>query len=858
MVPRRAATSSKSSDPEATAQEADRPPAARKTRAKTAGNTKAKTASGATSARSRSARAGVSVAETLADRKAGSLILVIAEKPSVARDIARAMGRQGDKLKTHQGYLLGDRYAVTWAIGHLLELAEPEDYSPSLKRWRLEDLPIIPAKFVLKPIPRTKSQLDTVISLLRCPAFAEVVNACDAGREGELIFRHLMEAAEVRLPVKRLWISAMTDEAILEGLAALRDGGEFETLEAAARCRNESDWLVGINATRGMTKKCGVLLSVGRVQTPTLALLAERENEIKAFVPEKYWEVEAVFSLQAAGVAAVGEPVIGAAEPGAGPTGYRGLWFSPDAPDGRLRDPDRASLIAARTAGRPGTVDKVEKKRKSQMPPLLYDLTQLQRDMNRRHGFSASRTLSLAQDLYEKYKVLTYPRTDSRFLSGKVVPLLPSTVRAVAEVSEELTRAAGPFLAVGGRMPISGRQVNDARVRDHHAIIPTPKAADGSKLRGDHRKVFDAVAKRFLAAFYPAAVLEDTTVVTLVEGETFRTKGRVVVEKGWLEVEEAGWLTRPAAAEGEDSGQAETLPALAEGQAVETMSSEAVEKETRPPARYTEASLLQAMETCGKLVDDEELQEAMKEKGIGTPATRAAIIERLIEVGYVERDRRSLIATPKGVELVANIPTRDLVSPALTGAWEAKLREVEKGSLTRPDFMGEIQGFVGRIVEDVRALDSEGLSERMRRTLGKCPRCGADVVENRKAFACSRWNDKGNPCTFTIWKVIAGRPIRAPEAAMLIEKGRTYLLRGFRSRAGRRFPAFLVLTDEGVKFEFPERKAAGNTGGRAGGRGAGAVARGSGRGAVRTGRRSASRAAADDEAAAATDLTRES
>lgn len=744
------------------------------------------------------------MAEALAGREPGSLTLVVAEKPSVARDIARALSRDGDKMKARQGFLEGETHVVTWAIGHLLELAEPEDYDPALKRWRLEDLPIVPEVFRLKPIARTKSQLDVVLALLRSPAFGHVVNACDAGREGELIFRHLMEASGSALPVRRLWISAMTDEAIREGFAGLGEGRDYEDLEAAARCRSESDWLVGINATRGMTRKCGVLLSVGRVQTPTLAILAEREREIQAFVPEKYWEVEATFDSLAGSAAPPGSS-------DASSRTYRGTWFGPEATDGRLRDRERAAAIAARVSGRAGTVESVERRRKNQAPPLLYDLTQLQRDMNRRHGFSASRTLSLAQDLYEKYKVITYPRTDSRFLGGKIIPLLAATMRAVAGVSEALAAAAAPLLEAG-KLPITGRQVNDSRVRDHHAIIPTLKAAQAAKLRGDHQKVFDAVARRFLAAFYPPAVLEDTTVVTAVEGETFRSRGRVVVERGWLAVEEAGWLTGSAGrADGEAAAEQPDLPALEERQPVRALQAEVLDKETKPPPRYTEASLLQVMETAGKLVDDEELQEAMKERGIGTPATRAAIIERLIEVGYLDRDRRALVATPKGFELVAVIPTRDLVSPALTGQWEAKLRQVERGDLGRAEFMAEIQAFVARMVSEVRELNAEGLAARMQRNLGKCPKCGADVVENRKAYTCSRWKEG---CDFHVWKVIAGRLIRPLETAKLIAEGRTYLLRGFRSKAGRRFAAFLVLTDEGVKFAFPERKSASGRGSR--------------------------------------------
>jgi len=740
-----------------------------------------KAASGAVPrTRSHSSRPSASE-QLLSGREAGSLTLIIAEKPSVARDIARALSQDGEKMTTQSGFIEGGRHMVTWAIGHLLELCEPQDYAPSLKRWRLEDLPIIPGVFRLKAIARTRSQLNVVLALLRSPACGAVVNACDAGREGELIFRHILETAEVpAMPVKRLWISAMTHEAILEGLAGLREGDHYRNLEAAARCRNESDWLVGINATRGMTRKCGVLLSVGRVQTPTLAILAEREKEIQSFVPRTYWEVEALFEAPAGS--------------------YRGRWFGPGLADGRLPEAARARALADLVAGKAGAVAEVDCRRKNQGSPLLYDLTQLQRDMNRRHGFSAARTLSLAQDLYEKHKVITYPRTDSRFLSGKNIPLLLPTLRAVAEVSVELREAARPFLEAG-RLPITGRQVNDAKVRDHHAIIPTIKASSAVKLKGDQAKVFEAVARRFIAAFYPAAVLEDTSVVTVVEDESFRSRGRVVVEHGWLKVEEAGWLT---SGRGEGEEAEPDLPPLEAGMPVVAVSATPHEKETKPPPRYTDASLLQMMETAGKLLDDEELQEAMRDRGIGTPATRAAIIERLLEVGYLDRDRRSLVATPKGIELIDIIPTRDLVSPALTGTWEAKLRQVEAGALGRETFMAEIENYIRRLVQEIQALEAEGLAGRMRRTIGKCPKCGAGVMEGHKAYSCSARKESG--CDFYIWKVIAGRQLGPLEAQKLLAEGKTPLLRGFRSRAGGRFPAILTLTAEGVKFVFPERK----------------------------------------------------
>jgi len=692
----------------------------------------------------------------------------------VGKDIARALGRRDDKLEPKSGFFAGTSYVVTWAVGHLLELCEPQDYDPSWKRWTLKSLPIIPPGFSLRPIEGARRQLSVVLSLLRSPAVAEVINACDAGREGELIFRHLLEAAGVDLPVKRLWVSAMTDEAILEGFDDLRDGSEFAGLEAAARCRSESDWLVGINATRGMTRKVGLLLSVGRVQTPTLAILAERETEIQAFRPEKYWEVQACFE--------------------AGGGSYRGVWFDPEVKGAgshpeRLADPERARAVAEAVRGAHGRVADVRSVPRKHKPPLLHDLTQLQRDMNRSLGMSASRTLRVAQDLYEKYKVITYPRTDSRFLSGRNVPLLRPTLQAVAGVSGDLASAAAPLLE-GDRIPVTGRQVNDRLVRDHHAIIPTLKAASAARLKGDHRRVFDTVARRFIATFYPAAVVENTTVITEAAGECFRSKGRRIVKEGWFAVEGA---PKPRADEG-----AANLPGLTPGEEVVAAEAETLEKETKPPPRYTEAALLQTMDTAGKLVDDEELREAMKDRGIGTPATRAAIIERLIEVGYVVREKRTLVPTAKGMGLVSVIPTRDLVSVALTGLWESKLRAVERGELSREEFMAETRAFTGRIVRDVLALKAREAVQRVRRVIGSCPRCGSDVAEGPRAFFCQNEN-----CDFYIWKTVAGRRLRPEEAAALLSGGRTGLIRGFRSRKGGRFSAYLVLEDEKVSFAFP-------------------------------------------------------
>ncbi len=711
--------------------------------------------------------------------------LVIAEKPSVARDIARALG----SFRRAQGYLESPDTIVTWAVGHLVELAEPEDYDPRYRVWRLEDLPILPSVFRLRPIARTRAQLEVIRRLLARPDVRVVVNACDAGREGELIFRYLMEAAAPPRPleVRRLWLSALTEEAIREGFGRLRDGAELDRLAAAARCRSQGDWMVGINATRGMTRRAGTLVSVGRVQTPTLALLVQREQAIESFVPRAYWVVEANF-----------EPV---AEPA---RAYRGRWFDPASGEDRVWDEAHAAALVGRVRGAAGSVERVEQEEGAEPPPLLFDLTQLQREMNRRHGFTAQKTLRLAQELYERDKAITYPRTDSRFLPGSLVPVVYRVMRALAEASQPAYReVAGVLLET--KLAFTGRVLNDKKVTDHHAIIPTPRRPPD--LTGDKALVYDAIVRRFMAVFLPAARWRKTTVLTRVAGELFRSRGRVLLEHGWLRVEPPA-PGRGNAGPGEDAEDADTVvPPLEPGEPVTAADAAATRRETRPPPRHTEASLLYLMETAGNLVEDEALRDLMKDHGLGTPATRAAIIERLVEVGYVERRGKVLVPTEKGRELIKVLPARELVSPELTGRWEKRLRDVERGAEEAERFLGDLRAFAARVVVEIKAMAAESLVERMRAPLGACPRCGrGQVVENRMAYGCDRWKDPIDPCGFKIWKVIASRRIDRRTARRLIEGRATGRLGGFRSRNGKPFAAALRLNDQyEVEFHFPPR-----------------------------------------------------
>src|SRR5947199_8572800 len=595
--------------------------------------------------------------------------LVVAEKPSVGRDLAGALP---GKFEKDEGFLESDEYVITWAVGHLVQLAEPEDYDERFKKWRMADLPIVPDEFKLRARDKkAEKQLKVIHKLLKRDDVDRIVNACDAGREGELIFAYIYETSGVDKPVERLWISSMTKQAIREGFEQLRPGEQLRRLEAAARSRSEADWLVGMNATRAATIRgrawVGGVVSLGRVQTPTLALMVKREREIQAFVPGPYWLVHAQFDPR-----------------------YEGLWFEGD--ETRLKEAKRAEEIAAKVSGAEGTVESVERKEQSERAPLLYDLTSLQRDANRRFGFSARRTLQAAQSLYENKKAITYPRTSSRWLSGDLVPQLKPTAGTLEPIGEYA--AAARYVLALGQLPL-GRVVNDAKVDDHHAIIPTDVDHDVDTFSPDERRVFDLVARRFLAVFHPPARYARTTVVTPVEEERFRTRGKVTLEAGWRGV--YGLLSeadQQAARQDEDAeNESAELPTLQQGQAVKCTAAEVEAKETRPPPRYTEATLLSAMETAGKLIDDEELREAMKERGLGTPATRAETIETLIRREYVERVRKDLQATPKGLQVITMLESHPLTSPELTGGWEKRLADIEHGSGDRGAFMKEIEGF---------------------------------------------------------------------------------------------------------------------------------------------------------------------
>ena len=702
--------------------------------------------------------------------------LVIAEKPSVGRDIATAL--PGSFAK-HEGYLESDEYVVSWAVGHLVGLAAPEAYDPKLKKWRYADLPIVPTKFKLTPNDeRAKKQLAVVHKLMRRDDIDTIVNACDAGREGELIFAYLFETAKVTKPVQRLWLNSMTKSAIGEAFEQLRPGGEMKLLEEAARSRSEADWLVGMNATRAATVRLRSAfdgaVSLGRVQTPTLAIVVRRELEIRAFVPQPYWLVEATFEASE-------------------DRRYSGRYLG-----GKRIAEDAANDVVRDCDGKQGTITKLEKKEERESPQLLYDLTSLQRHANTLYGFSARRTLAAAQRLYEEHKAITYPRTNSRFLTSEMIGEIKPTAALVGE-NAAYGRAAA-YVTGLDELPL-GRVVNDKKVEDHHAIIPTRSEHKLEKMKEDEIKIFDLVARRFLAVFHPEAVFERTRVETTVEEHIFRTSGRVLLVAGWKAVygEEAMTPT----AEEEDSGGDQSLPALRQDEAVDTVEVAALRKETQPPRRFSDASLLAAMEGAGKDIGDAELREAMKDSGIGTPATRASIIERLIDVGYIERDGRALHATEKGVQVVSLLGEHPLTSPELTGDWERRLGLIEHGEDSRNAFMSDIERFTTETVAELDKLKDVRIE---RANLGPCPVCGRDVIENRKGYSCWTKDDPG--CGFVIWKKKAGKILPVSVVKELMATGKTAkAVTGFRGRSGRTFRAKLRLEqgDDGKwRVEFDE------------------------------------------------------
>jgi DNA topoisomerase-3 len=700
--------------------------------------------------------------------------LIIAEKPSVASDISKALG----KFNKHDDYFENDQYVISSAVGHLLTIIPPEGVEAARGKWTFKCLPVIPPHFDLEPIEKSEPRLRTLKKLIKREDVDQLINACDAGREGELIFRNIVRYTKAKQPIQRLWLQSMTPAAIREGFAALRTDESMQPLADAAASRSEADWLVGINGTRAMTafnSKLGGFFktTVGRVQTPTLAILVEREAKIRKFVPRDYWEIIATFD------AAAGN--------------YTGRWFdekfSKSDEDEQLKaervwDKAKAEVLRAKCLGKAGIVTE-ESKPTTSMSPLLYDLTSLQRDANSRFGFSAKNTLALAQALYERHKVLTYPRTDSRALPEDYI----STVKNTLAMLEGVTgySAFADQILKGGWVHPNKRIFNNAKVSDHFAIIPTTLAP--KSLSEPEQKLYDLVTKRFLAIFYPAAEFLETNRITRVAEEAFKSAGKVLVNPGWLTVY----------GKQSDSDETPSLAPVKPGETVATSAIEVKESVTKPPARYSEATLLSAMEGAGKLVDDDELREAMSEKGLGTPATRAATIEGLIYEDYVHRNGRELQATAKAfslMELLNGLGIPELTKPELTGDWEFQLKEMQRRKISRDQFMSGIADMTRRIVDRAKQFEHDTIPGDFGTLKVPCPKCGSEIHERYKQFQCVK-------CDFAVWKTLCGRMFEIEEVEELITQKKIGPLQGFRSKAGFPFAAVLNMNAESkLEFDF--------------------------------------------------------
>jgi DNA topoisomerase III len=712
--------------------------------------------------------------------------LIIAEKPSVAADIARALGG----FTKHEDYFESDDFVVSSAVGHLLEIAAPDAYEVKRGKWSFANLPVIPPHFDLRPIAKTEARLKVLQKLIKRKDINRLINACDAGREGELIFRLIAQHTKAPQKVERLWLQSMTPQAIRDGFTHLRSDEDMHNLANAARCRSESDWLVGINGTRAMTafnSKSGgfFLTTVGRVQTPTLSIVVEREELIRKFISRDYWEVSAEF-ICAAGI-------------------YQGKWFDPkfkkeskdaaadpEKKESRLWSEAAAASIVAACHDKAGKVTE-ESKPSSQAAPQLFDLTSLQREANARFGFSAKNTLGLAQALYEKHKVLTYPRTDSRALPEDYLPTVTSTLEMLAESSDNYYPFASQILNNSWVKP-NKKIFDNSKISDHFAIIPTLQAP--KNLSEPEQKLYDLVVRRFMAIFFPAAEFKVTTRITEVSGHMFKTDGKILTSPGWLAVY------------GKSIQDDKELVAVAANEKVQTESISPVPLKTKPPARYTEATLLSAMEGAGKLVDDDDMREAMSDKGLGTPATRAAIIEGLLAEKYMVREAREIIPTAKAFQLMTllrGLGVEELTQPALTGNWEHKLALMEKGQIDRNTFMQEIAQITQRIVKRAKEYDSDTIPGDYADLKTPCPHCGGLVKENYRRFACEK-------CGFSISKIPGGRAFEYDEAEAFIANKEIGPLQGFRSKMGRPFAAIIKLVsipeddkdypNAGYKLEF--------------------------------------------------------
>lgn len=699
--------------------------------------------------------------------------LVIAEKPSVARDIAAVLGAK----QKRNGYLEGNGYQVTWCIGHLVQLANPEEYDEAYRRWSLATLPILPAQFQYEIVPATKSQFQVVQQLIS--RSEEIICATDAGREGQLIFEYVLHLSQPpqNCAIRRLWISSMTDEAIQEGFAALKDNSQYQRLYQSARCRSEADWLVGINFTRLFTLRYGTKLTVGRVQTPTLALIVERQQAIDAFQPEPYFQLEGQFGS------------------------VRAMWQRGSV--NRLSQKEQALKLQQELTGKNGTVTKLDTSRKTEDRPLLFDLTELQRESNRRFGYTAQETLSIAQSLYEKHKLITYPRTDSRYLTTDMKPLLPQLLQKIAAVYPESV----PFIRqiAGKKLPLDKRIINDSKVSDHHAIIVTNRIQlyQPNRLTQRENNVLKLIMIRMIVALSGKKIFDETKLEITMDNQKdiFKATGRIILDEGWTLVERtlsAKPTAQPDEAKTDEPEGEQILTGMALHQTVHLDSVKILEKKTTPPKPYTEATLLTAMEKASREIDDKSLKESMKGKGLGTPATRAGIIEKLIAVGYVERRKKNLYPTQQGRTFIQLVPD-SIRQVELTAQWELELQEICDGTGDPARFMQEIRQYVQQTVTDnksqeqLQAVSRKGI---LRRVVGQCPKCGCNVIESDKSFYCDGFR-QAHKCNFSLWKhnkylQARGVTLTAELASQLLATGKMQV-KDLVSKAGNHYNAIFYM-----------------------------------------------------------------
>ncbi len=737
--------------------------------------------------------------------------LVIAEKPSVAQDIVRALTPTAGKFDKHDEYFESENWIITSAVGHLVEIQAPEEFDVKRGKWSFANLPVIPPYFDLKPMDKTKTRLNAIVKLTKRKDVDALVNACDAGREGELIFRLIQQYAKAKHPIKRLWLQSMTPAAIRDGFAALRTDAQMLPLADAARCRSEADWLVGINGTRAMTafnsRDGGFFLTtVGRVQTPTLSVVVEREEKIRKFVSRDYWEIHALFWAEA------GE--------------YPGKWFDPKwkkplAAEGAEPDPEQRSdrlwserdarAIADAVRGQTATVTE-ESKPTTQAAGLLFDLTSLQREANGKFGFSAKTTLAIAQSLYERHKALTYPRTDSRALPEDYLPVVRQTFEMLAKSAMRHLAPHAATALQGNYLKPTKRIFDNAKVSDHFAIIPTLQAPSG--LSDAEQKLYDLVVRRFMAVFFPSAEYLVTTRISVSVGHSFKTEGKVLVKPGWLAI--YGKEAADEVLDAKDGDKGQSLVPVKPGERVGVEAADARGLKTRPPARYSEATLLGAMEGAGKTIDDDELREAMQEKGLGTPATRAATIEGLIAEKYMLREGRELIPTAKAFQLMTllrGLGAEELSKAELTGEWEYKLAQMEHGKLSRDAFMADIAAMTRGIVSKAKGYDRDSVPGDYATLEARCPSCGGVMKENYRRYACVGVPPGGEGCGFSFGKTPAGRTFETAEVEKFLTDRKIGPLDGFRSKAGWPFSAEMILKfDEETKnykleFDFGDDKA---------------------------------------------------